>query len=373
VEAVRRRPASRALIALLLVCLSASGSAAADGTFDHGRLARTAVDRHVRPGYVALAAAGETLATRIGALCTSRSEPARQAATAAFAAFVGSWGRIEHVRFGPIAEGNRLDRILFWPDRRGIAARQVRRLLDTRDPAALDPEALARRSVGMQGIGALESLLHGPGSDRLVHADGDHRCGYARTVARLLARTTREVSEAWADGSPAAAAWLATAAPGPVAGVAPQTTVDLSAALLSGIDRVRDERVVGPLGFGPSRRKEPPILGLGDLTMALIEANLAGLVDLFAAGGLRDALAERRLTVGTVRTWEVAEGVARDLAAARDVAARAATVARPFATDATARSLIALGAPLKAARFQAQGLLATVAALSVGFNATDGD
>src|SRR5690606_22737995 len=97
---------------------------------------------------------------------------------AQFPAVVTAWSRIELYRFGPLMAQNRSDRILFWPDRKGIALRQVQAILADKDEAALAPETLARKSVAVQGLGALEFVLHGTGSEDLATPDGAFRCDY---------------------------------------------------------------------------------------------------------------------------------------------------------------------------------------------------
>jgi len=96
---------------------------------------------------------------------------------------VPAWGRVGFLRLAPFAKDNRAERIFFFPDPRGVTLRQVQALLAARDPAATDPAALAEKSVVVQGLGALEFVLHGPGADDLGGQAGAHRCAYGRAVA----------------------------------------------------------------------------------------------------------------------------------------------------------------------------------------------
>jgi predicted lipoprotein len=74
-------------------------------------------------------------------------------------------GRRRDIRFGPVTEENRLERILFWPDRKGIGLKQVQAAIAGEDATAADPQTLPGKSVAMQGLGALEFVLFGTGSD----------------------------------------------------------------------------------------------------------------------------------------------------------------------------------------------------------------
>lgn len=54
------------------------------------------------------------------ALCAAPSKTADEAAKAAFADTVSSWSTIEIVRVGPVIEHNRFERVLYYPDKKGL-------------------------------------------------------------------------------------------------------------------------------------------------------------------------------------------------------------------------------------------------------------
>ena len=83
-----------------------------------------------------------------------------------------AWGRIEPVRFGPITQKQRLERLLFYPDPHAIAAKQIAKLLAKGDAADIEPDKLAGASVAVQGFGAVDAVLYGKGAESL--ADGRH-------------------------------------------------------------------------------------------------------------------------------------------------------------------------------------------------------
>ena len=53
----------------------------------------------------------------------------------------------------------RLERILFWPDRKSIGLKQVQAALAAKDTSITDAGKLKGKSVAVQGLGALEFLL----------------------------------------------------------------------------------------------------------------------------------------------------------------------------------------------------------------------
>ena len=134
------------------------------------------------------------------ALCAAPSQQALDAARQSFGETVDAWSAIEIIRFGPVTEENRLERMLFWPDRKGTGLKQVQAALAAKDATATDAGSLASKSVAMQGLGALEFVLFGTGAG----GTGRRR---ARPIAAPMARRSPAISTpspassttAWAD------------------------------------------------------------------------------------------------------------------------------------------------------------------------------
>ena len=150
---VRRSLETRVLACCVvgLVALSPAATSAAPAEFDHRKLAETARTRFIIPGYSQFGRRLNALKQAIAALCMSPSQPGLDEARASYRQTIAAWGRIEIISFGPVAEQNRFERILYWPDRKGRGSRQVRRLLakKNRTPsrlAALRPKALLFRA-----------------------------------------------------------------------------------------------------------------------------------------------------------------------------------------------------------------------------------
>ena len=148
----------RALLFAALVLLPGSACAADRDIF------AAMIDGFIRPGYADFAANASAMRDSAAALCTTPGADALATARENFATLVNSWSRIEIIRFGPVVADNRLERIFFWPDRRGIGLRQVQAVLADQDATAIDVETLRAKSVAVQGLGALEFTLFGTGS-----------------------------------------------------------------------------------------------------------------------------------------------------------------------------------------------------------------
>jgi|GEM_PF-99268 len=359
-------------LAVLFAVAVHGAPAAADDTalFDHAALARRAYERHIAPGYAALANAAGELSQSMGRACAEGTSAQRKSVDAAFDGFVAAWGRIEHIVFGPVTTDNRRERILFWPDRRGLGARQVARALGQRDAAVLDAQTLAGKSVALQGLGALELVLFGEGAKE---ADADaraHRCRYGAAIAANLAAITEAIRADWSRPDGFSRYWLDPGSGNPLYLKPAETTLALAKSFDQGLERVRDERLGGPLGLGPQRIKTPAVLTSSRRTMRLVRANIEGLLGLFSEGGLKDAI----ILAGGARTGAVtakAELIANELRTARGIAEEVIASSQPFEGE-TARRLIAIGYPLKNARVLTGELLTQTAGLTFGFNASDG-
>jgi len=339
--------------------------------FDHEGLALRARERHIVPGYARLASAGAAQSAAIAGLCETPGSHRLTEARAAFKGALTAWGRIEHIRFGPIAEQNRLDAMLFWPDVRGIARRQIARVLAEKQADALVPSKLLAKSVAVQGFSALDVALFGPGSESLATPDdaGRFRCGYARALASNIEAVARETHAGWSDAGGFGELWIK---PGPDnrAFLTPrETTHALVQAYLTGLKQVRNVRLGGPLGLKERGiRPLEPIVPNSGLAFDLIVANVEGLRALLLESDLAGATADGERGRSIIQSV----GVELDMTITQ---MRQVAEALPRALqDATARSrLLPLGFALRNAHEALSNAVSEAAGLSIGFNALDGD
>lgn len=321
----------------------------------------------MRPAYARLRDASDEMVRAMDTLCARPDADREGAAYKAFGALVGAWGRIEHIRFGPVSKSYAHERLAFWPDPKGIGRRQVRRLLRKRDASVLDDGALAKKSVALQGLTALEVVLFAKGADNIVAATeaGQFRCSYGLAVARNVNRISHELVKGWEQDAAFAMLWLNPGPDNPVYLNAEEVTRELAQALVEGLSSLRDHKVAGPMGLGakgtaPTR----PAFAKSGLALAFIRANADGFLDFFARGGFADAF--RPQAPGLV------DNIIGELTRVRDVAGEiAATGATDLRTDDVVDQLLVLGFPLKNAREQAAELVADVAGLVIRFNDSD--
>jgi predicted lipoprotein len=275
----------------LVLPLALLGVAPASAAVKASEIIQRAIDGFVRPAYASLHEHAETLTGSMRKLCVTPSQAELDAARAEFSATVYAWSSAEIIGFGPIKENNRLERMLFWPDRKSIGLKQVQAALSAKDPTATDPAQLAGKSVAMQGLGALEFVLYGDGADALVGKDDPYRCAYGAAVAGNIEAMAGEASAAWNKPDGFAALW---ANPGPQNALyrdGNEAVTELVGVFINELEMVRDVRLKGFFGGKPDADKpKQAIYWRSQNTTNSLAGNLAGIDTLFQASKLGDAL-----------------------------------------------------------------------------------
>jgi predicted lipoprotein len=109
------------------------------------------------------------------------------------AAFV-AWQGAQHIRFGPVQFLSREHRFAFWPDKRGIVGKQLRKLKQN-DELINDEFDITQKSVALQGFSVLERLLYD--NDNLDHKS----CILIKAIASNLYNMSKGIVEDWTAGN----------------------------------------------------------------------------------------------------------------------------------------------------------------------------
>lgn len=268
-------------------------------------ISRNAIDGYIRPEFHLFAEQTEELRVKTAILCARPSTEALSAVRNRFASSVIGFSRIEFVRVGPLSIADRMERLLFWPDRKGIALKQVQAALAEQDETATAPDTLQVKSVAMQGLVALEYLLFGTGSETLATPGGNYRCRYAAASTTLIAGLAATLDTEWADPNGQSLHMLA-----------PQPTYDdfrtetevlekLAATLIHGTEVIRDQRINPILGLNDGGPKpKSALFWRSNLTAATLAANFAGLHDYFVAAHFTEALSARNHWIADSAIYE---------------------------------------------------------------------
>ena len=355
------------LLACLLVPLSLASASLASANPTATDIVNQAVDGFVRPGYANFHRATAEMTAAQDALCKAPSRPSLESARQAFAATVDAWSSIELIRFGPVTEENRLERVLFWPDRKGTGLKQVQAALAAKDASATDASQLAGKSVAMQGLGALEFVLHGTGAEGLADASDPYRCAYGAAISVNLETIASDLETAWSRSDGFASVWANPGAANPLYRDGTESVTELMDVFVTGFELIRDVRLGGFLGAdAKDDRPKQALFWRSGKTVDSLAANLASLEALFRASHLGDALsADER--------WIAQSAVAQFANAAKTMQAAGGPIAEVLA-DPEARDKLnsfALITTSLSALFGTR--ISGDLGLSAGFSSLDGD
>jgi uncharacterized protein len=236
-----------------------------------------AIGGYVLPGYTGLHAASAVMHADMTALCDAPAPERLAIAQGDFLALVTAWSAVELIRFGPVAQENRLERILFWPDRKSIGLKQVQAAIAEKDPTAIHPATLAGKSVAMQGLGALEFVLFGTGYETLREAGEGYRCAYGSAIAGNLEQMAAATLAGWQAPDGVASAWANPAADNPLYRTDQEAMTELVDVFVHGLEMVRDVRIGGFLGESADDDKpKQAIFWRSGGTAASIAGDLSG-------------------------------------------------------------------------------------------------
>ncbi|RUM97066.1 peptidase M75, Imelysin [Pseudaminobacter arsenicus] len=259
-------------------------------TPDAGPIISRAVDDFIRPAYRDFHAATSRLNEVTSKLCTMPSENLLAQARSTFSETVDSWSRVEIIRFGPVTEQNRLERILFWPDRKSTGLRQVQAAIQKEDPTATNPDTLSGKSVAMQGLGALEFVLFGTDSESLA-SDAPYRCSFGAAIAENLDSIAGKIENAWEKPDGFAKSWQNPSETNPLYRNNGEVLGELLDVFVTGLEMERDVRIGGFLGEATEKDKpKQALFWRSGQTIPSLAGNLSGMKALFDISGLAEAL-----------------------------------------------------------------------------------
>lgn len=261
-----------------------------------------AVDDVIRPGYRRFEESAGRLRTTMQALCASPSEANEAAANKAFGEAVTAWGAIEFVRSGPALEKNRFERVLYYPDRKGIALKQVQAILSKRDETATTAGGLAGKSVGVQGLTALEYVLFGTGNELLATEKDGHRCRYGAAIAESVHGVAGELATAWDAPDGIAADWKKPGPENPVFRTDGEAVTELIGIMVHGLEMVREQRIEAFFsGTGTGKRPNPKLalFWRSGKTWTALGANLEGLSDIWKKAHMESMLKDDQKSIAS--------------------------------------------------------------------------
>jgi predicted lipoprotein len=261
-----------------------------------------AVDDVIRPAYAGMHASAAKLATAMTGLCSAPSAETENAAKAAFADTIRAWSKIEIVQVGPVLDKNRFEHILFYPDRKGIGMKQVQALIAKADDKDTTVADVAKKSVALQSLTALEYVLYGNGAETLATEKNGFRCRYGAAVAGNIAEVAGQLTSEWDDPKGVSSSWKNPGKDSADFMDNKEAMTALLGILVHGAENVRDQRLESFYKGDPAAaRPHMAIYWRSQNTWASLKANLEGLQALWQKAGMADLLpADKRAVAGTI-------------------------------------------------------------------------
>lgn len=358
--------------AIATLCLLVLAVPAASAQADYNALSKSVTDAVVIPAYRTLAEQTANQADTLAAFCAAPDAAGLDTAKAAFAAAMEAWQHAQPFNYGPIVEGDRASRFFYWPDKNGVGARQLRRVLAKQDPALLASGGLEGKSVALQSLASIERLLFSDGEAMIAPDAGDrdrYACALAAAMARFQAGLAALVLEQWVKPGGFRDAVLTADEGNDVYFDAKEAATDLIKSLSGILDTAVQLKIERPLGEvladARPRRAES---WRSRRSLDNIAANLETARALFTTP---DGFGDQLRAVGS---GPLADGMSRSLDEVVALARNETLSLHDAVTDEDGRWRIGvLREKIKSLRLLTDEVLASEIGLYVGFNARDGD
>lgn len=327
------------------------------------RLARD----YARPAVSKMVDAATALDGALGAWCAKPDAAGATRVSDAFTNLALAWPGVEILRFGPLVQANRFERLAFWPDTRGVMPKQVQQLIAAGDAALLAPGALAGRSVAVQGLPALEYVLYGDPA-LLKQTDAPtfaYACGYARAVTANVTTISRDVGEAWSAQGDFGRQFARPQAANDLYRDPQEIAAEAMKALSTGLQFARDVKILPVLGdTADAARPKRAAFWRSGLSTRLLAANLDSLKAFYQAGAYP-------LPKGS--EWMDVSVRGELTSAAQTLQAVPAPLDAALKDEDGRRQLQLASLTIKNAKAIVDQDLAPALGVTIGFNALDGD
>ena len=274
------------------------------------------VDRFIVPAYMKLSKSAADVNPAMRTLCERPGTASLTAARTQFEELIDAWGYAEIIRFGPVTKDNRLERILFWPDRKSIGLKQIQRVIAQKDETATETSRLSTKSVALQGLGALEFVLYGTGSEQLETNEGAFRCRFGLTISEALATTAHEILSDWQAVDGYRNTFVSPSAKNENFRDHNETLREIIGVAAHGPGIIYDARMKKYLGEDPSNANpKSALFWRSEMSFKSIAANLRGLHDFIAVAEFETLLADEQGWIAESYKFEAKNGIrATDIA-----------------------------------------------------------
>jgi uncharacterized protein len=323
---------------------------------------RQILSAYILPNTAELVHAAGRLKDSLTTQCQQPDTFTPQKIKADFDRLATQWAYVEVLRFGPLVEANRFERFFMWPDT-GRTGRQIQAAVTANQQDVLDAGQLAKKSVALQGMPALEYILFQPD----LKTDPAFRCAYALAIATRLDATAMDIAAGWQVEEPFGKSFSTPSKTG-IYHSQREVLAETVKALVTALKFTRETKLLPALGATPEQaRFQRAYLWRSHNTFHGLSATLDAVTALYRAAGFEALLKDDPNKIGSA--------IAFELARAQEVANRLRGVeaAQAFSDPATREDISYIAVLLESVHSRIAQDLAPVIGVGVGFNALDGD
>lgn len=241
-----------------------------------------------QPLHIEFAQAAEQWAGDVQGLCEQRTASSVYKLQVKFGHLIELFAAVELFRVGPLLEDNLHNRLFYWPDKRRVGERQLRALLAAMPEQPVNVEALAGKSVALQGFTALERLFYSAGYQPVEQAP---QCQLIPVIVDNIATMATTLNDGWSADTEITQALLQPNSESKYFRTQDEVIVSVFTQIKVGLDIVIDAKLKPLLSQDQKLMRQTP-LWISQRTVAMLAGNVRGLQALLLGS---DLLKEGRL------------------------------------------------------------------------------
>ncbi|MEP2703440.1 MAG: imelysin family protein [Roseibium sp.] len=187
----------RLFLAVFCACLAAPA-----GAMDYKAPVERIIGNYIRPAMTDFAIAAKRLPAATTDVCLETDLEAVANFRSAYSGAIEAFAKVHFLRFGPLLDQDRVSRLAFMPDPRGVGMRQIRKVFVGKDASVLSIESLKEKSVALQGLTALQLIAFDKDGSLTLGQASDTKefvCGYALAISQNVSEIADGLADDWAD------------------------------------------------------------------------------------------------------------------------------------------------------------------------------
>lgn len=231
----------------------------------------------ITPNYLEFASSAKNLHSATQTLCSTPNSNTLSNAKNAFIANVQDWQKVQWLNFGPATLFMRYHSFAYWPDKKGLTQRQLRRLI--KDKTEIENEEFWQNaSIAVRGLTAIEVILYRSGLDPITQPE---YCNLLSSISKYHTQSVQDIHSEWVNGQLQDWVFLDEDESGDLATVAFEQLIQQ---WLEHVSMVKESKLEQTLGWHNKSNLKLAEFYRSGQTLAAIQQNLQIYYDIYHAG-----------------------------------------------------------------------------------------